>query len=126
MDNNEERRRQYRERKAAGICIRCGKAPARPGKTRCQRCALDGRGYYLIGYERKKENGFCVTCGKPLSSDSEYVLCESCRESNNAFTKKYLAKRKSEGRCVRCGRKTDGHTICEWCLAKKRASRCTC
>ena len=33
------RRQQYLQRKDAGLCTRCGKVPARPGKALCAECA---------------------------------------------------------------------------------------
>ena len=33
------RRQRYHQRKDAGVCTLCGKAPARPGKVICERCA---------------------------------------------------------------------------------------
>ena len=35
----ERSRRQHAERKAAGICTKCGRAPARPERTLCEPCA---------------------------------------------------------------------------------------
>ena len=32
-------KRRYRERRDSGICVYCGKAPAREGKIMCQYCA---------------------------------------------------------------------------------------
>jgi hypothetical protein len=32
-------RQQYLQRKDAGVCTLCGKAPARPGRVICERCA---------------------------------------------------------------------------------------
>lgn len=53
-----ERRQQiYQERKEAGICTVCGKVPARPGKTHCERCAARSARIQKNYYERMKSRG---------------------------------------------------------------------
>lgn len=39
LKDNELHKTRYAQRKAAGICTRCGARPARNGRTRCERCA---------------------------------------------------------------------------------------
>lgn len=41
-------------RKSMGLCIRCGKVPAREGKTYCQPCAEKSSKKALEYYYRKK------------------------------------------------------------------------
>lgn len=38
-------REQRAERKAAGLCTRCGTEPPRPGRVDCRYCAAQNRGY---------------------------------------------------------------------------------
>ncbi len=62
----ERSRRLHFERKAAGICTRCGKAPARPERTTCEPCAEQHRARDRARHARAKAEGIPPT-----------VLCES-------------------------------------------------
>ena len=66
----EERRRKYyeqsktcgrrlkEERKAAGLCVYCGKAPARPERLACEACAAKSAAQAHLGYLRRKEKAY--------------------------------------------------------------------
>lgn len=77
VQQSEERKKQlrdrskarYQERKAAGLCVRCGKYPPEAGKVRCWNCLKkDARNHrdpaaipriLFDGVER------CKNCGRP-------------------------------------------------------------
>lgn len=69
---------RYKERKAAGICTRCGK-PAKQGNTMCTECLLHRRlvdrarmGTYYRDYEN-----LCTRCQKKPRIDGKKV-CADC------------------------------------------------
>lgn len=71
--------RVYHRRKAAGLCVRCGKAPPWGGASTCGPCTRkyrklaasadpDGekrRARRRSLWQRRREQGLCVECGKP-------------------------------------------------------------
>lgn len=93
VQQSEERKKQmrdkgkarYQERKAAGLCVRCGKYPPQAGKVRCWSClkkdALNHRDptatprFLFDGVER------CRTCGKPELEPGKKVCPECYRTS---------------------------------------------
>ena len=137
----EKARERYAARKAAGICTLCGKAPAIPGKTLCEKCRLISRGYAKKAnfmnpkrynaeaskarYEARKAAGLCVACGRFPAADG-LVNCRECAEKNRKSAKKSLKKRrttlKQAGVCTNCGKApaAEGHAYCENCIQKHR------
>lgn len=74
----------YQERKNTGICTRCGKRKAMPGKTKCGIClekdAEQKRMKTLRNgsvKEYRKENHLCYTCGLPIDR-AEGQICQKC------------------------------------------------
>ena len=53
----ERSRREHAERKAAGICTKCGRAPARPERTTCEPCAEQHRARDRARHARAKAEG---------------------------------------------------------------------
>ena len=80
----------YYERKAAGVCVRCG-SPDTDGKTRCKVCRKKASVYENEKYKTLWMQGKCVRCKQP--SDG-YVLCPECRQKQH---EQYVAKRKAMG-----------------------------
>lgn len=78
-------RARYQERKAAGLCVRCGKRPPEAGKVRCWSClendARSHRGHgrtpriLFDGIER------CMTCGKSELQPGKKI-CPECYEKS--------------------------------------------
>lgn len=91
-------RRRYAEAKAAGVCVRCGKAPARDKRTECKACAefLNAKKLTMLhAYPGKYE---------------KYL--ERCRKSGA----ERRAQRIAEGKCTRCGAPAaEGVRLCERC-----------
>ena len=80
-------RRQYRERRAAGCCTRCG-GPVHDGLSRCARCAAieeagrcperkNARSRKL--YAARRARGECTSCGAPAQGASR---CAPCAEKS--------------------------------------------
>lgn len=72
------------ERKAAGLCLGCGRRRPEPGKVRCGRCLAKSRELYRKsrGYQIPRHEwpayGLCYYCGKrPV--DKGYKSCSECR-----------------------------------------------
>lgn len=107
-------RRRYAAAKAAGMCVRCGKAPARDGKTECKACAefLNAKklaklkanpAEYARHLARVRKHGAetrarriaagkCPRCGAPAAEGVR--LCERCREHAREYMHaRYLDKR---------------------------------
>lgn len=87
-NHREYRKVIYRERKDAGICVRCGKRKAREGKAMCPICAKKDAEYHRTRYANTKHNvdvprserpdhGLCYICGAPIESGK---ICETCRK----------------------------------------------
>lgn len=84
----------YRERKASGLCVRCGKRPAKEGRVRCWYCLqADARAHGEASRAAGVVPRFlfdgvtrCMTCGKEEVL-SGHKLCRSCYEKNCATLK---------------------------------------
>ena len=92
----ELQRIHYRERKAEGVCVECGK-PTVDGLTRCQRCRVrhnDRMKQYVEPKTKKKEwiaQGLCMLCGKEC--EKGYKLCSEHRAKAREAAKKARKKR---------------------------------
>lgn len=76
----------YRERTENGICTRCGKRKAMPGKKKCGVClekdATQHRKKYIEQQnirEYRKENHLCYFCGEAIDLPTSNI-CSRCRE----------------------------------------------
>ena len=141
----ERSRREAEERRATGLCVRCGKAPADSGRTVCGPCGkmrraseraryakakAEGKLYggrkvetkRRIGRERSRKRdearraaGLCTECGKHPPADGG-ASCESCRAARRAAERALYAARRAAGECGRCGAPApDGSARCERC-----------
>ena len=147
----ERSRREADERRAAGLCVRCGKAPAVEGGPVCEPCAetrraseraryakasAEGKLYggrkvetrRRIGRERSRKRdetrraaGLCTGCGKHPPADGG-ASCESCREVRRAAERALYASRRAAGLCGTCGGSTtDGGSRCAPCAVAETA-----
>ena len=133
-------RELYAERKAAGICTKCGKEKAEQGRTMCRKC-LDAKSEY----EREnkvyfKQLGICTRCRKNRAMKGR-TTCIECTEKdrarsiymrykdadvNNKRRRNQWAERLSAGVCPVCGKRKLAPNrkkcfIClEYCRRKKR------
>ena len=148
-----ERSRQvHAERKAAGICTKCGRAQARPERTTCEPCAEQhrardrerharakaegipyggrdpearrqaGRKRSRRRSEARKAAGLCIRCGH-VAPEEGRTMCEPCREDRRAAKRALHAERRAAGLCVNCATPAPGgNAYCEPC-AKARSKR---
>ena len=147
----ERSRREADRRRAAGLCLHCGKAPALEGRTTCGPCAevrrarerakyargkAEGKLYggrkvetrRRIGRERSRRReevrraaGLCTGCGRHPPVEGG-ASCESCREAKRAAERALYASRRAAGLCGSCGGPTtDGGSRCAPCAVAETA-----
>ena len=148
----ERSQRQHAERKAAGICTKCGRAQARPERTTCEPCAEQhrardrerhararaegipyggrdpearrraGRKRSRRRSEARKAAGLCIRCGHVAPAEGR-AMCEPCREDRRAAKRARHAERRAAGLCVNCATPAPGgRAYCDPC-AKTRSRR---
>jgi hypothetical protein len=95
----------YRERKAAGICVICGKRYAPFGMIRCIGCIERDKEYY----SQRVLDGRCTKCGKQAVVEGK-VHCQYCLDKKNGNREKKYQELKDEVyaayggyKCVGCG-----------------------
>ena len=149
----ERSRREAAERKAAGLCTRCGTEPAAPGRSSCEPClekrrAAD-RARYAAGkaaglpygganadakrragrakskrrQKARLEAGLCIRCGQHPPVE-DGTTCAPCRKKRQAAEKRQYAERRAAGLCTRCGTPVhDGLSRCAPCAVIDEADR---
>ena len=148
----ERHRKRTADRRAQGLCPRCGKHRPAPGRRVCEPCGererAAGRARYLkrklegaayggrcpesrrrMARERARkrrrervEAGLCPRCGREPVEAG--AVCEPCREARRAAEKKLYAERRAGGRCGRCGAEVfAGASTCEACAARDEKRR---
>ena len=141
----ERRRREVEQRRAAGLCLHCGKAPALEGRTACDPCnekrrarerakyakaKAQGKLYggrpvetrRRIGRERSRKRdearraaGLCTACGRHPPVEGGST-CEPCRIARRESERETYAAKRAAGQCVRCaGPVNDGGSRCAPC-----------
>ena len=92
--------RQTAERRAKNLCLKCGKQPPAPGRTRCEPCAAKKRPADRARHHRRTAEraarGLCLKCGKraPAPDRSQ---CEPCLEKDRAAGRARDARLRSAG-----------------------------
>ena len=151
-----ERRRSRREtaaRIAEGMCTRCGKAPAAPGRASCEPCLEQRRAADRASYaagkaagmlygganadakrrgaraqSRKRQKvrrqaGLCIRCGRHPPVEGG-TTCGPCRDKRQAAERQQYDQRRAAGLCTRCGGPAfDRLSRCGPCTAIDEASR---
>ena len=144
-------RRQAGERREAGLCIRCGTAPAADGPKSCEPCLekrrASDRAKYAAGKDAGKlyggasieakrrsararsrrrqkqrvEAGLCIRCGKRRPAERG-TTCTPCREKRQEAERRQYTERRAAGLCTRCGGPVhDGLSRCAPCAAIEKA-----
>ena len=128
----ERHRKRAADRRAQGLCPKCGKHPPAPERSLCVSCGERGRAAERARYVRRKaegmtyggrdpqarrrmarernkkrrrerrEAGLCTGCGEFPPVEGGAV-CGSCREARRAEEREFYAKRRAAGLCGRCG-----------------------
>lgn len=137
----------YEERKAKGLCVKCGEPNDRTGKTMCTECAKKRSAESLETNHYFKKIGYCVECHreKVYGNRDRCVECTAkCAERHRKWRENMNAdksaeyharvsermrntriKRKENGLCERCGRpkSDDGYVNCPRCRAKQKEGK---
>ena len=143
----ERTRREREERRARGICIRCGERLAAPDRASCETCLEKrreaDRKNYAAGkaaglpygganadsrrknararskrrQKARMEAGMCIRCGDRPPVEGG-TTCAPCRETRQAAERRQYRERRAAGHCVRCGGPVfDGLSRCAPCAA---------
>ncbi len=149
----ERTRREREERRARGICIRCGERPAASDRASCEPCLEkrreadrakyaagkaaglpyggadpDARKKYARARSKRRqkartEAGLCIRCGARPPVEGG-TTCAPCREIRQAAERRQYRERRDTGLCVRCGGPVfDGLSRCAPCAVAEDASR---
>ena len=140
-------RRKAEECLAAGLCVRCGQAPAMPQRTMCAACLDKRRAADRARYQAGKASGalyggadvemkrriariasakrrqarldagLCTRCGHRPPVDSS-TTCAPCRDRRQAAERRKYEARKSARLCVKCAEPAfGGESRCAVCAA---------
>ncbi len=86
-NSNEAARARFQERKAAGLCIRCGE-PAVPGNLQCEKHRKHANKKHYDREKRRVAEGLCGKCGKqPICKERSQNLCEACLDKMGEYRK---------------------------------------
>ena len=112
----ERSRRLHAERKAAGICTKCGGAPARPERTTCEPCAEKHRARDRARHAQGEGRGDPLWRSRSRKPGATRGRKRSRRRSE---------ARKAAGLCIRCGNAppAEGRAMCEPCREDRRAAK---
>jgi hypothetical protein len=108
--DRERYRKRAAERRAAGLCPKCGKRPPFPGRSLCTACAEKTR---IAGRARDAR---LRAVGKPRRDR------EKARVADRRRYRRQVAERKALGLCAKCGTSPaeDGRRLCAECTGKRR------
>ena len=149
----ERSRRQAEARREAGMCVRCGVAPAAGGRSSCEPCLAKKREADRIRYRKAKDarlkyggksvavkrraariaskqrqkarrdSGVCTGCGRRPPVEGG-ATCEPCRIARRETERELYAAWRSAGLCVKCSRPTnDGGLRCAPCSVLESEGR---
>ena len=144
----ERYRRRTAERRARGLCPKCGQEPLAPERSLCAPCGekrreseraryaaaraagmqyggRDANCCRRIARERTKRRlharrdaGRCTRCGRRPPVEGGTV-CGPCRDARRTAEREQYGARRAEGLCARCGERTfDGEATCGRCAAR--------
>ena len=78
--------RRTSERRAQGLCLKCGKRPPAPHRSQCEVCTAKRRPADRERYHRRTAErlaqGLCPKCGK-VPPAPDHQLCDPCNEKTN-------------------------------------------
>ena len=92
--------RRTAERRAKGLCLKCGKRPPAPHRSQCEPCAEKRRPADLARHRRRTAEravrGLCPKCGKRAPAP-ERTLCGPCGEKRNRASRVRDARLRAAG-----------------------------
>ena len=147
--NKKHSRETIAERRARGLCPKCGKEPPAPGRTICATCGEQRRANARARYAEAKaagklyggrnpesrrrlarekshrrmharlDAGLCTYCGRRPPVEGG-ATCEPCREARQTAERQIYAERRAKGLCTRCAVPTfDGVSRCAVCAVRE-------
>ena len=118
-------KRRQKERREAGLCIRCGHNPPAEGGTTCAPCRDRRQAAERQQYVERRAAGLCTRCGGPvLDGLSRCGPCTAIDEASrsperkNARSRKLYAERRARGLCTSCGAPSQGASRCAPCAER--------
>ena len=130
LADRERGRRRRAERRAAGLCIRCGNIPPEEGRSMCEPCRDDRRAAKRARRAERRAAGLCETCAAPVNGGAAYCgPCAAARnerrqrhpEAHREADRRRYAERRARGDCTRCGKPANGAAECHACRDAARA-----
>lgn len=116
---------RYQERKAAGICAKCGSQPAEGGFATCLSCRAKNQAsssrYHAKQYQATSALGICTRC-RDREAMPGRKICGVCSESFEGYRLAGVAKKRAAGVCVKCGGVRHGASFCRPCQLKYNAA----
>ena len=113
-------RLRQRGRRAAGLCIRCGRGRPVDGASSCGNCLEARRVADRQTYAARRGGGLCTRCAATTFEGAS--LCGPCtviearyREAKNESNRRRYAERRAAWVCTRCSRPSFGASRCEPC-----------
>ena len=110
----ERTRREREEKRARGLCIRCGTRPAAPDRASCEPCLEKRREADRKNYAAGKAAGLPYGGADP----------DARKKYARARSKRIQKARTDAGLCIRCGARppADGGATCIPCRDKRQAA----
>lgn len=110
-------KKRYADRKAQGLCVRCGKDGN--GKLLCEVCTERSRTSRRKGVVRKKAAGICQCTGCHAPAMEGKTVCKACSNRSSATGKRRYQQRKAdpnETRCTYCNGDAVRNNMCQRCI----------
>ncbi len=116
-------RLRQRARRAAGVCIRCGRGRPVDGASSCSDCLEARRVADRQTYAARRGAGLCTRCAATTFEGAS--LCGPCtviearyRDAKNQTNRRRYAERRAAWVCTRCSRPSFGASRCEACAKR--------
>ena len=114
---------RQRGRRAAGLCIRCGRGRPVDGASSCANCLEARRVADRQTYAARRAAGLCTRCAATTFEGAS--LCGPCtviearyREAKNETNRRRYTERRATWVCTRCSRPSFGASRCEPCAKR--------
>ena len=114
----------YHQRKADGLCPRCGDRPPVEGKAKCQNCLDYEAATQKATRDARKADGLCPSCGDRPPVEGK-AKCQNCIDYAAAASKATYDDRKADGLCPSCGDRppVEGKAKCQNCIDYDTAAK---
>jgi hypothetical protein len=111
----------YHRRKAEGLCVWCGEAPASDGRVACAACRRRKVEKQLSYLDRLRLEGLCLACREKLDGHGPH--CTRCRAKIGVSVKALYERRREQGVCIYCGGELSLVSTyrCDPCIDRQRA-----